>query len=298
MTKWLDANYSVEATARGFADVCDGKGYCFDVAGDIELAVNVALATDRPLLVRGRSGQGKSALAQAVAFRLNRRYVECVITARSTPDDLLWRVDAVRRLSDAQVRKLESIKQYIEPGALWQAIDPASAKYYGAAAASAQTAARQSSVDDTRPAVLLIDEIDKADPDLPNALLVPLGSWRFEVPSINRVIAAAEDSIRPLVVITSNDERALPNAFERRCIVLDLPDADENRLKQIAKARCPDADKSLIDMVVAAAWQQRERRSVSPAEVIDAILAFDQLRSCYPELTPERVLDHALSKGQ
>jgi MoxR-like ATPase len=198
----------------------DGLVYVYNER--IELAVNVALATGRPMLVRGPSGGGKSSLARNVARRLKWRYYERVITSRTQAHDLLWTFDALRRLGDAQARRLkEEAAHYVEPGVLWWAFDPASAARRGLPeGGSPKTPAEDPGAGPKDSgAVVLLDEIDKADPDVPNNLLVPLGSFEFRVRETNTPVVAR----RPLLVlITTNDERVLPAAFLRRCVVLKL----------------------------------------------------------------------------
>jgi MoxR-like ATPase len=197
-------------------------------------ALRAAEACGRPLLVRGAPGVGKSQTARAAAAFGNRPFLSAVIDGRTEPHDLMWRFDAVRRLADAQVLRpgdaLRPESHYVEPQALWWAYDWNSA---GAQpAASGEPCAPPSGWDPAADrAVLLIDEIDKADPDLPNALLEVLANKGFSVPYGHRQVKCSDDT-RPLVVITTNEERELPNAFLRRCLVLtlELPD-DETRLR-------------------------------------------------------------------
>src|SRR5437588_8313639 len=169
-TKLFNAS-DVPATSRErvapkstFGDRRDGRIYIYDA--ETELAVNLALAADRPLLVRGPSGSGKSSLAQSVAFIKGWRYYEAVISSRSQAEDLLWRFDAVRRLSDAldAARDVSARSRYLEPGVLWWAFDRESARQQTGAADPTPWPA---SASNSR-AVVLIDEIDKADPDVPN----------------------------------------------------------------------------------------------------------------------------------
>lgn len=297
-TKLFDASPQERETGIqdvGIADSRSPAGYWFDTETDeIELAVNVALAANRPLLVLGESGQGKSSLAAAVAVRMGWRYEEAVVTARTTPDDLLWRVDVVRRLADAhrQTKVNLGFAKYIQPGPLWWAISPKTARVIadiGKLAPANGPQAEPSHPDRSmersdRPAVLLIDEIDKADPDLPNALLVPLGTFAFTVPALNDRRIAIEKGIEPpLVVITSNKERALPPAFERRCVVLEIKNADKKRLKQIVKARfeklAPETAETIIDDVL----NSHRGKLPSPAEMIDIIEAWQKLEDHYPD---------------
>lgn len=174
-------------------------------------ALIFAFAARRPLLVRGEAGSGKSQIARAAARHLNggEPWVE-VIHPRFEALDLLYRVDVVERLADAQIQQLDKTnKKYVKPGRLWQAVQ------------CLQDHA------DAIP-VLLIDEIDKADADLPNALLDVLGNRSFEVPPLADLTVRAPDRRWPLIVITTNEERELPPAFIRRCAVLNLnpPKAD------------------------------------------------------------------------
>jgi MoxR-like ATPase len=228
----------------------DGRVYV--LTPQIQLAVDVALATGRPLLMRGEPGSGKSSLAAFVARERGWRYYEHVVTSRTQARDLLWTFDMVRRLADAQARGHRGSlndTDYVEPGVLWWAFAPASARRRGAALGSSQVSAAVEpggglnvgrSEDH---AVVLIDEIDKADPDLPNGLLVPLGSNEFVVTETRQMVRKEAPSgdldpsfSRHLIVITTNEERELPNAFLRRCVVTWLHHPDVGRLVAIARA--------------------------------------------------------------
>lgn len=265
--------------ARG--DRRDGLVYVY--TDEIVLSVNVALSTARPLLVRGPSGAGKSTLAQNVARGLNWRYYEEVISSHTQAQHLLWRFDALRRLNDAQAQQLQpGMTPYIEPGILWWAFDPQSAQEQAARAAGPSPA----DTTDNRPAVVLLDEIDKADPDLPNSLLVPLGSLQFDVPERDEPVKAHH---APLVFITTNDERELPTAFLRRCVLLQLPDPDKDpayrpryreHLLKVATAHFGSRRKTLYAAIadqLLAPGSAQERRpgqaTPSPAEYLDTIRA-------------------------
>lgn len=195
------------------------------------LAVNAALVTGRPLLVRGEPGTGKSQLARAAAQALGRAFVQHAVDSRTETRDLLWTQDAVARLAEAQlvgslpsptqesVDRCMAIENFIHPGPLWWAFDWHSA--------SEQAKRVRKSPPATPPkwtmeqgVVVLIDEIDKADSAVPNGLLDALGHGRFDVPGGATVTMKA--AYRPLVLITTNEERALPDAFLRRCFVLHL----------------------------------------------------------------------------
>jgi MoxR-like ATPase len=199
-------------------------------------AVNAALAAGRPLLLRGRPGTGKSQLALAAAVGLGRAFVSHVVDARTESRDLLWRFDAVRRLADAQVDsegRFEDRKEfltereagdllhesfYIAPGPLWWAFDWTGALEQARKARSQPPPPRRG-CDPKNGVVVLIDEIDKADSSLPNGLLGALGDGSFQVPALDEVCC---QGIEPLVVITTNEERSLPEAFLRRCAVHEL----------------------------------------------------------------------------
>ena len=187
-------------------------------------ALTLALAANRPLLVRGEPGTGKTQLARAAAQHLGWALESVTIHARFEPQDLQWRFDAIKRLADASspattAKKLETRRaDYWEPGPLWKAYDWATATEYGSCRPSKDAASPPPA-----PAgfVVLIDEIDKADADLPNALLEVLGARCFSIPALNLKIGGPNRP-QPLVIITTNEERELPPAFQRRCVVLNL----------------------------------------------------------------------------
>ena len=215
---------------------------------EIILAVNVALATGRPLLVRGPSGSGKSTLARNVAQSLNRRYYEHVVSSRTEARDLLWQVDLLRRLQDAQAKTLAAdFSRYVQPKVLWWAFDRASALQQ-LALAGQPTSAEPGENTSSEQSVMLLDEIDKADPDVPNNLLVPLGSLTFDVSETGQKVAAAQ---APLVFLTTNDERDLPPAFVRRCVELKISNPSQTQLIQIGQAHFPAAAATLLQKVAA-----------------------------------------------
>jgi len=254
---------------------------------EIELAINVAIATARPLLVRGLSGVGKSSLARNVAHVLGWRYYEKVITARTHARDLLWEVDLVRRLNDAQnpgTDVSEDLAPYVVPGILWWAFDPVSAVTRGRRgpeAAETPNRARDPNRGGQSPrAVVLLDEIDKADPDFPNSLLVPLGSLYFEVEDLSHSVKASPDNA-PLVIITTNEERELPKAFLRRCIGVEIPSPTSARLIEIGRAHFPDQTESDVTAALGALTGPRRAdepiADVSPAEFVDLLRAVSEL---------------------
>lgn len=211
-------------------DQRDGSVYVY--SDDIVLAVNVALATARPLLIRGASGSGKSSLAANIARKMRWRYYESVISSRTQARDLLWTFDTVRRLSDSRA-ELQDMSTYIKPGVLWWAFDSASARLHGGAKDGSPS--NNAGDRDDQPAVVLLDEIDKADPDLPNNLLVPLGSLEFTVTETDTPVKSRLAQ-PPLLCITTNEERDLPPAVVRRCVSIRLEDPNKDLLVRIAKA--------------------------------------------------------------
>jgi MoxR-like ATPase len=249
-----DADPSGDASrtvAAGHApDRRDGAVYVLDE--QLRLAVDVALATGRPLLLRGEPGSGKSSLAAFLARNLTWRYYEHVVSSRTTAQDLLWSFDSMRRLADASTPRAAGDRaalddaSYLEPSVMWWALDRASALARGRATVSGSPGtdapvepfADLNGMRHKEHSVVLIDEIDKADPDVPNGLLVPLGSTEFLVTPIRFLVKqqpSGDDLPHHLIVITTNEERELPPAFLRRCIVHTLPVPDEETLLAIAR---------------------------------------------------------------
>lgn len=274
-------------TDRNVGDRRDGSVYVY--TSKLILAVRVAQATNRPLLIRGGPGNGKSSLARNVARCLGWRYYEAVITSRTQARDLLWEVDLLRRLNDANLTKKtvgEDLTPYIKPGVLWWAFDPASAKRRGQKESLSLPSVSEPEdpnlADSSARAVVLIDEIDKADPDVPNNLLVPLGSLQFQVEETGAVIKT-EAAQAPLVFITTNGERELPAAFLRRCIDVEIPSPDVDRLIEIGKAHnLGQSDDSLrkIAETIQQGTQMKQGKQplqVGVAEFLDAVKACTDL---------------------
>ena len=249
----------------------DRDVYVYD--DQIELAVNVALVTGRPLLVAGDPGSGKSSLAPSVAALLGRRFYRKVVSSRTEARDLLWTFDALARLRAAQagVDTAElDMKRFVRPGVLWNAFDQESARAFAPDPQAGEAA------------VVLLDEIDKADPDVPNDLLVPLGDYLVVVTDAEDLEVTAKEP-RPLVVLTTNDERELPAAFTRRCVVLVLESPGRKRYRAIAASHFPDGDKALhaeLAILLESLATQAVEQHVPPpssAEYLDAIQSCQRL---------------------
>jgi len=274
----------------------DGRVYEFGQEnGDpLRLAVSVALATSRPLLLRGDPGVGKSSIAAFIARQRNWRYYEHEVTARTEVTDLLWTFDSVRKLGDATMLASRGTDaelddhDYVEPRQLWWAFNKHGASYRGAASKPKRPAAEPlADLNKNRSAdgaVVLIDEIDKADPDVPNALLVPLGSRQFEVAETGDTITQQAPHV--LVIITTNEERELPAAFLRRCVPYVVPPPNAEHLRRIAAAhaalrerRLSQADLRLIAEIATmtenlqAAAKDLRSRAPGVAEFLDAVWA-------------------------
>lgn len=272
-----------------FGDRAKDNRSVYEYDDHIVMAVNVALAAGRPLLVRGRPGTGKSSLARDVAIKLGWRFYEIVVTSRTQARDLLWTYDSVARLNDAQGRDAKDRVAYVTPGPLWWAFDPDSARRRGLTKQQMEQRKVPELPDagvagDPERAVVLIDEIDKADPDVPNDLLLPLGSFEFRLDDGTPVTATAP----PLIILTTNEERDLAPAFLRRCVMLALPPPDHKRLVAIGKRHWDKHDQLLDDVAREyLAWLERNGRGpdfASAAEYLDAVAAYSAL-----ETTPERL---------
>ncbi|TQM84471.1 MoxR-like ATPase [Saccharothrix saharensis] len=271
---------STDSTGDELRIVTDGNRYV--PSDDLELAVRVARAIGRPLLLYGEPGSGKSTLAAYVAVTHGLRYYEHVTTARTEPQDFLWTFDHVRRLSDAQVGPLDGHdRRYVTPGPLWWAFQREVAL---AETGRVEPFREWNEPKADQPAVVLIDEIDKADPDTPNGLLGPLADRRFKVTDLDGEPQVAEQPFGAnLIIITSNEERDLPEAFVRRCVVSHLPLHDDEALLDIVDRHLGDrrhelSDELLRHLLDELAAERRKaghggRRLASTAEFLDAVNA-------------------------
>jgi MoxR-like ATPase len=229
-------------------------------------ALWAAYSAGRPLLVRGKPGTGKSQMARAIAEQLGWAFVSEVVRGSTELSDLHWHFDAIGRLGEAQARAMPGAStddqakdmldplNFLSPGAFWWAFNWQSAqKQYGKCCTGFGSEPEKPDTNlkkgkawapDAGGVVLLLDEIDKAEPDLPNGLLEPLGLYQFTVPYIDRQDPQAScinpikaDPSRLLVIITTNEERELPKAFVRRCFVHTL------KMEESSEALNPDTDK-------------------------------------------------------
>jgi MoxR-like ATPase len=220
------------------------------VSPDLRDAVNVAIDLQKPLLIKGEPGTGKTRLAEAIAERLGRELLVWNVKSTSKARDGLYLYDTVARLNDARFgdRDIKDIRQYIKFGPLGR---------------SFQMGDR---------VVLLIDEIDKADMEFPNDLLHELDRMSFTVDETGETVTAAQ---RPIVVITSNSEKELPDAFLRRCVFHYIAFPDEALMNDIVRVHHPDVeDKLLASCLVRFYWLRKQpdvKKRPSTSELIDWI---------------------------
>lgn len=258
-------------------------------------AITLALAACRPLLVAGEPGTGKTQLARACAVALGWHLHLATLTARTETADLLYQFDAVQRLADAHGKDLKPSEHYWQPQALWQAIDWEGAHGYG-------VFAQRPKPETPLGHVVLLDEIDKAPSDVPNSLLDVLGERRFQVPGLNITVCGKQE-IWPLIIATTNREKELPEAFVRRCVVLNhsVPQAQyEEWLLQYGQAHFGLESKHGVrlqtDILQEAAWQlalDRQQAKAAQvyapglAEYLDLLHALHKIAPGQPEQQKE-----------
>ena len=217
---------------------------------DLMMAVNAAVTLARPLLIKGEPGTGKTQLAQEIARALNKPMFEWHVKSTSKAQQGLYEYDAVSRLRDSQLgdARVHDIANYILKGSLWQAFES-----------------------DVQP-VLLIDEIDKADIEFPNDLLRELDRMEFYVYETRQLVKARN---RPIIVITSNNEKELPDAFLRRCFFHYIRFPDQDTMVRIVEVHFPDLKKELLSEALGAFFQLREtpglKKKPSTSELLDWI---------------------------
>jgi len=216
---------------------------------DLTVAVNASIALERPLLVKGEPGTGKTELARQVASALKLEIIEWNIKSTTKAQQGLYEYDAVSRLRDSQLgEKIKDISKYIKKGKIWNAFET------------------------KNKSVLLIDEIDKADIEFPNDLLQELDKMEFYVYETGQLIKANK---RPIVIITSNNEKELPEAFLRRCFFHYIQFPEIETLRKIVKVHFPKIKKSLLDSALKKFFEIREvpglKKKPSTSEALDWI---------------------------
>ncbi len=215
---------------------------------DLKVAVNAAVALERPLLIKGEPGTGKTVLAHEVAKALNAPIIEWHIKSTTKAQQGLYEYDAVSRLRDSQLgdERVKDIGNYIKRGKMWEAFTA-----------------------EKRP-ILLIDEIDKADIEFPNDLLLELDRMQFYVYETQQTIKAEQ---RPIVMITSNNEKELPDAFLRRCFFHYIRFPDRETMTQIVDVHFPDLQRNLLREALNVFYDIREvpglKKKPSTSELLD-----------------------------
>ena len=215
---------------------------------DLKMAVNAAVILQRPLLIKGEPGTGKTMLAEEVAGALGRPLFEWHVKSTTKAQHGLYEYDAVSRLRDSQLgeAKVADISNYIVRGKLWEAFDCA------------------------EPSVVLIDEIDKADIEFPNDLLRELDRMEFYVHETRQLVRATH---RPLIIITSNNEKELPDAFLRRCFFHYIRFPDRDTMAQIVDVHFPGIKQALVREAMEAFFELREvpglKKKPSTSELLD-----------------------------
>jgi MoxR-like ATPase len=215
---------------------------------DLNLAVNASITLQRPLLIKGEPGTGKTMLAFEVAEALSKEIITWHVKSTTTAQQGLYEYDAVSRLRDSQLgdEMVNDISHYIKKGKLWQAFES------------------------EEQVVLLIDEIDKADIEFPNDLLLELDRMEFYCYELRKSVSA---KIRPIIIITSNNEKELPDAFLRRCFFHYISFPDRETLKAIVKVHYPELEDKLIENAMTVFYDLREvdglKKKPSTSELID-----------------------------
>lgn len=215
---------------------------------DLRIAVNASISLERPLLVKGEPGTGKTVLAEEISKALDMPIITWHIKSTTKAQQGLYEYDAITRLRDSQLgdERVKDVKNYIKKGKLWDAFTA-----------------------NERP-ILLIDEIDKADIEFPNDLLQELDRMEFYVYETNETIVAEK---RPVVIITSNNEKELPDAFLRRCFFHYIAFPDNETMKKIVDVHYPDIKSKLVSESLKVFYQLREvpglKKKPSTSELLD-----------------------------
>jgi len=221
-------------------------------SNELMTAVNIAMTLQKPLLIKGEPGTGKTMLAQAVSQALGKRLIIWNVKSTTKAQDGLYVYDVVQRLYDSQFGTdgVDNIAKYIKLGKLGEAFQS------------------------DEQVVLLIDEIDKADLEFPNDLLWELDQMEFYIPETKETIRAKQ---RPIVIITSNAEKELPDAFLRRCVFHYIEFPDQEQMEQIIRVHFGDLDEKLVRQALAAFYWVRQLRDIekkpSTSELVDWLRA-------------------------
>ena len=216
---------------------------------DLTVAVNASIALEKPLLVKGEPGTGKTELARQIARSLKLEIIEWSIKSTTKAQQGLYEYDAVSRLRDSQLgEEIKDISKYIKKGKIWESFET------------------------KKKSVLLIDEIDKADIEFPNDLLQELDKMEFYIYETGEVVKANH---RPIIIITSNNEKELPEAFLRRCFFHYIQFPEIDTLRKIVEVHFPDIKKSLLETALKKFFQIREvpglKKKPSTSEALDWI---------------------------
>ena len=217
---------------------------------DLNVAVNAAITLEKPLLIKGEPGTGKTELARQISNSLGLEIIEWNIKSTTKAQQGLYEYDAVSRLRDSQLgdNKIENIENYIKKGKIWNAFES------------------------KERSVLLIDEIDKADIEFPNDLLQELDKMEFFVYETSQIVRAKK---RPIVIITSNNEKELPEAFLRRCFFHYIQFPEIDTLRKIIQVHFPDIKKSLLEAALNRFFEIRDvpglKKKPSTSEALDWI---------------------------
>lgn len=246
-------------------------------APELKQIVNVSLNIGRPLLIKGEPGTGKTLLASSIAESIGRPLIRWNIKSTTKAIDGLYFYDTVQRLNDSRFGdgEVSDIKRYIKLGKLGDAFTS------------------------KEPVVLLIDEIDKADLEFPNDLLAELDEMRFYIPETDEEISAQH---RPMVVITSNNEKELPDAFLRRCVFHFIEFPDPSRMQEIVRVHFPDVEKNLLQAALNKFYRIRSQSELkkppSTSELIDWLQALMALGVNPKEIESDQELLGCLLKSE